>query len=527
MMLDYFYGQSGKLFAYFRIPKALFQDSRFRQLSTDARTLYGILLDRMSLSAKNGWLDEQGRVYIIYTVREVQESLCCAEHKAVKLFRELEQADLIERKRRGLGKPSLIYVKNFSSGLPKAQAQNCANSNSCAAENAVQVQPKPQSNKTEKNKTERNHPFFPDKTDRLTQREQLEDYFYQALEVELLLRLCPDDEDTIYQIVDLLVDTCSTKREMLRIAGDDKPAEVVRSRLKKLNLGQKKPTSFAVRQYKLYKLAAGKTAKSILISCGARLAPFDIQELRDLTMYDELELDTLGDKKTALFLIMSDTDSTFNFLISMVYTQLFNLLCDKADDVYGGKLPIHVRCLIDEAANIGQIPNLEKLVATIRSREISACLVLQARSQLKAIYKDNADTIVGNMDSQLFLGGSDPSTLKELSEMLGKETIDSFNTSDTRGNSPSYSTSFQKLGHELLSRDEIAVLDGGKCILQLRGVRPFLSDKYDLTQHPNYKLTSDFDEKNRFDIEKYLNRKAKIHPGDEFIVVDADSLPSA
>ena len=235
MMLDYFYGQSGKLFAYFRIPKALFQDSRFRQLSTDARTLYGILLDRMSLSAKNGWLDEQGRVYIIYTVREVQESLCCAEHKAVKLFRELEQADLIERKRRGLGKPSLIYVKNFSSGLPKAQAQNCANSNSCAAENAVQVQPKPQSNKTEKNKTERNHPFFPDKTDRLTQREQLEDYFYQALEVELLLRLCPDDEDTIYQIVDLLVDTCSTKREMLRIAGDDKPAEVVRSRLKKLN----------------------------------------------------------------------------------------------------------------------------------------------------------------------------------------------------------------------------------------------------------------------------------------------------
>ena len=292
-------------------------------------------------------------------------------------------------------------------------------------------------------------------------------------------------------------------------------------------LAKKKPNSFAGRQYKLYKLAAGKTAKSILISCGARLAPFDIQELRDLTMYDELQLDTLGDKKTALFLIMSDTDSTFNFLISMVYTQLFNLLCDKADDVYGGKLPIHVRCLIDECANIGQIPNLEKLVATIRSREISACLVLQARSQLKAIYKDNADTIVGNMDSQIFLGGSEPTTLKDLSEMLGKETIDSFNTSDTRGNSPSYGTSFQKLGHELLSRDELAVLDGGKCILQLRGVRPFLSDKYDLTQHPNYKLTSDYDPKNTFDIEKYLNRKEKIHPGDEFIVVDADSLPSA
>ena len=292
-------------------------------------------------------------------------------------------------------------------------------------------------------------------------------------------------------------------------------------------LAKKKPNSFAGRQYKLYKLAAGKTAKSILISCGARLAPFDIQELRDLTMYDELALDTLGDKKTALFLIMSDTDSTFNFLISMVYTQLFNLLCDKADDVYGGKLPIHVRCLIDECANIGQIPNLEKLVATIRSREISACLVLQARSQLKAIYKDNADTIVGNMDSQIFLGGSEPTTLKDLSEMLGKETIDAFNTSDTRGNSPSYGTTFQKMGHELLSRDELAVLDGGKCILQLRGVRPFLSDKYDLTQHPNYKLTSDYDPKNTFDIEKYLNRKEKIYPGDEFIVVDADSLPSA
>ena len=292
-------------------------------------------------------------------------------------------------------------------------------------------------------------------------------------------------------------------------------------------LAKKKPNSFAGRQYKLYKLAAGKTAKSILISCGARLAPFDIQELRDLTMYDELQLDTLGDKKTALFLIMSDTDSTFNFLISMVYTQLFNLLCDKADDVYGGKLPVHVRCLIDECANIGQIPNLEKLVATIRSREISACLVLQARSQLKAIYKDNADTIVGNMDSQIFLGGSEPTTLKDLSEMLGKETIDAFNTSDTRGNSPSYGTTFQKMGHELLSRDELAVLDGGKCILQLRGVRPFLSDKYDLTQHPNYKLTSDYDPKNTFDIEKYLNRKEKISPNDEFVVIDADSLPSA
>ena len=293
------------------------------------------------------------------------------------------------------------------------------------------------------------------------------------------------------------------------------------------DLAKKKPNSFAGRQYKLYKLAAGKTAKSILISCGARLSPFDIQEIRDATMYDELELDKLGDRKTALFLIMSDTDSTFNFLISMIYSQLFNLLCDKADDVYGGKLPVHVRCLIDECANIGQIPQLEKLVATIRSREISTCLVLQTRSQLKAIYKDNADTIVGNMDSQIFLGGSEPTTLKDLAEALGKETIDSYNNSDTRGNSPSYGTNYQKLGHELMSRDELAVLDGGKCILQLRGVRPFLSDKYDLTQHPNYKMTSDADPKNALDIEKYLSHREKIHPDDQFVLVDVDSLPPA
>ena len=289
------------------------------------------------------------------------------------------------------------------------------------------------------------------------------------------------------------------------------------------DLNRKKPNTFAYRQYRLYKLAAGKTAKSILISCGARLAPFDIAELRKITAYDELELDTLGDQKTALFLIMSDSDSTFNFLISMVYTQLFNLLCEKADDVYGGRLPVHVRCLIDEAANIGQIPNLEKLVATIRSREISACLVLQARSQLKAIYKDNADTIIGNMDSQIFLGGSEPTTLKELNAALGKETIDTFNTSDTRGNSPSYGTNFQKLGHELMSQDELAVMDGSKCILQLRGVRPFLSDKYDLTQHPNFKFTADYDMKNAFDIEKFLNHKAKLSKKDIFTVVDADT----
>jgi len=286
-------------------------------------------------------------------------------------------------------------------------------------------------------------------------------------------------------------------------------------------LEKKNPKHFAVRQYKKYKLAAGKTAKSILISCGARLAVFDIQELRELTAYDELELDTLGDKKTALFLIMSDTDSTFNFLISMAYTQLFNLLCEKADDVYGGRLPVHVRCLIDEMANIGQIPNLEKLIATIRSREISACLVLQARSQLKSIYKDNADTIIGNCDSQIFLGGSEPTTLKELTEALGKETIDTFNTSDTRGNSPSYGTNYSKVGKELMSRDELAVMNGSKCILQLRGVRPFLSDKYDLTKHPNFQYTADYDKKYTFDIEKYLNRRMKLKKDEVFDVVEA------
>lgn len=285
-------------------------------------------------------------------------------------------------------------------------------------------------------------------------------------------------------------------------------------------LKKKKPNHFAVRQYAKFKLAAGKTLKSILVSCGARLAPFDIQEVRDITMYDELELDTLGDKKTALFLIMSDTDPTFNFLISMIYTQLFNLLCEKADDVYGGRLPVHVRCLIDECANIGQIPNLEKLVATIRSREISACLVLQAQSQLKAIYKDNADTIIGNMDSRIFLGGAEPTTLKELNAALGKETIDTYNTSDTRGNSPSYGTNYQKLGKDLATVDELAVLDGGKCILQLRGVRPFMSDKYDLTQHPNYKLTADFDKKNAFDIEKFLNHRLKLKAKDEYEVIE-------
>lgn len=287
-------------------------------------------------------------------------------------------------------------------------------------------------------------------------------------------------------------------------------------------LEEKDLDHFAVRQYKKYKLAAGKTAKSILVSCGARLAPFDIKELREITAYDELELDTLGDQKTALFLIMSDTDVTFNFLISMVYTQMFNLLCEKADDVYGGRLPVHVRCLIDEAANVGQIPNLEKLVATIRSREISACLVLQAKSQLKAIYKDNADTIIGNMDSQIFLGGSEKSTLKDLNEILGKETIDMYNTGESRGQSQSYNMNYQKLGHDLMSMDQLAVMDGSKCIVQVRGVRPFFSDKYDLTQHPNYKLTADYDKKYWFDIEKFLRHKLVLHADDRYQVIETD-----
>ena len=323
----------------------------------------------------------------------------------------------------------------------------------------------------------------------------------------------PQAEQNFSTLIDML-NAMETREDMEDFQN---PVDIMFERLER-----KKPQHFAVRQYKKYKLAAGKTAKSILISCGARLAPFDIQELRDLTAYDELELDTLGDRKTALFMIMSDTDDTFNFLLSMCYTQLFNLLCEKADDVYGGRLPVHVRCLIDECANIGQIPKLEKLIATIRSREISACLILQAQSQLKALYKDNCDTIVGNMDSVIFLGGKERTTLKELSETLGKETIDSYNTGESRGREVSHSLNYQKLGKELMSMDELAVMDGGKCILQLRGVRPFLSSKYDLTQHSNYRYTSDANPKYAFSIEKYLSTGLKLREDETYAVYEVD-----
>ena len=341
--------------------------------------------------------------------------------------------------------------------------------------------------------------------------EKAEALFYTAL-IGYLHFTAPVEERNFNTMIKFI--------DMYEVREDDEdflnPVDIMFEELEK-----KDPTHFAVRQYKKFKLAAAKTAKSILVSCGARLAPFDIGELQEVMSYDELELDTIGDRKTALFLIMSDTDPTFNFLISMIYSQLFNLLCEKADDVYGGRLPVHVRCLIDEAANIGQIPNLEKLVATIRSREISACLVLQAQSQLKAIYKDNADTIIGNMDSWIFLGGSEPTTLKQLNQALGKETIDTFNIGETRGKEKSGSLNYQKLGHELMSVDELSALDGNKCILQLRGVRPFLSDKYDITQHPNYKYTFDYDKKYTFDIEKYLNRRMKLKADDEYDVIEA------
>jgi len=344
-----------------------------------------------------------------------------------------------------------------------------------------------------------------------------EKLYYTAL-IGYIWYEAPDEEKNFTTLLEMI--NASEARE------DDEdfqnPVDLMFERLE-----EKDPEHFAVKQYRKYKLAAGKTAKSILISCGARLAVFDIAELREVTAYDELELDTLGDRKTALFLIMSDTDDSFNFLISMCYTQLFNLLCEKADDVYDGRLPVHVRCLIDECANIGQIPKLEKLVATIRSREISACLVLQAQSQLKAIYKDNADTIIGNMDTSIFLGGKEKTTLKEISEILGKETIDSFNTSETRGRELSHGLNYQKLGKQLMTEDEIAVMDGGKCILQLRGVRPFLSDKYDITKHPKYKYLSDADPKNAFDMEKHLRRRPAIVKPDEvfdYYEIDAADL---
>ena len=340
--------------------------------------------------------------------------------------------------------------------------------------------------------------------------EKAEKLLYTAL-IGLIYYEAPEEERNFNTLVEMI--------NSMEIREDDESfknaVDILFERLEK-----EKPDHFAVRQYAKYKLAAGKTAKSILVSCGARLAPFDIPQVRDIMSYDELELDKLGDRKTILFLIMSDTDSTFNFLLAMIYSQMFNILCEKADDFYGGRLPVHVRCLIDEAANVGQIPNLEKLMATIRSREISAALVLQAKSQLKAIYKDNAETICANCDSQIFLGGTEQSTLKDLNATLGKETIDMYNTGESRGSQQSYNMNYQKLGHELMSVDELAVMDGSKCIVQVRGVRPFLSDKYDLTQHPNYKYTADADKKNWFDAEKFLNHELKLRPDDEYEVIE-------
>ena len=494
-MHDYFYGTQSEQFTFYRVPTVLFTEEQYKEMSAEAKVLYGILLKRMELSAKSGWLDEKGRVYIIFKQEEIMEKLSCAKQKAVKLLEELEgKYGLIERRRQGLGRPNLIYVKNFidsGKGVSESNFKKYENQTSGSLKIELQEVRKSYPSNRDISYTERSQrdPIYPGSDGRDRHR-IVESYFRDAIEYETLLLDYPDKKETI----DGMFENVSG----IKSANDGKAFQI-----------------------KKFSLAAGKTAKSILISCGARLAPFDIEEVREITKYDELALDTIGDRKTALFLIMSDTDGTFNFLLSMIYSQLFNLLCEKADDVYGGRLPVHVRCLIDEAANIGQIPNFEKLIATMRSREISACMVLQARSQLKAIYKDNADTIIGNCDSQLFLGGTEPTTLKELSEALGKETIDSFNTGESRGREQSHSLNYQKLGHELLSRDELQVMDGSKCILQLRGVRPSFSDKYDLLKHPNYRFTSDADPGNTFDIVKFLDHRAKLRSNDEYEVVDA------
>ena len=508
-MYDYFYGAEAEQFSFYRIPKVLFTEERFRSVSAEAKVLYGLLLDRMSLSCKNGWLDQAGRVYIIFTIEEVMTALGCADQKAGKLLHELENKGIRTEKgefnrwikatnaviRDIKKKIALLFdwIAEAKAELAKPQAPDLV-----SLLNAYY--------------TQRRAGAYSQKGKVSNLKEMNETFNY--------LRA-----NGIYSLEDLesRVSEHSAATESLKKTLDEQTA-----RMKAIKQLYDSSAAFQSLKPVYDGLQKIKFEKSILISCGARLAPFDIQELREVTAYDELELDTLGDRKTALFLIMSDTDDTFNFLISLVYTQLFNLLCEKADDVYGGRLPVHVRCLIDECANIGQIPKLEKLVATIRSREISACLVLQAQSQLKAIYKDNADTIIGNMDTSIFLGGKEPTTLKELAAALGKETVDTYNTGESRGRETSHSLNYQKLGRELMSQDELAVMDGGKCILQLRGVRPFLSNKYDITKHPNYKYTSDFDKKNALDMERFLSHRLRLKPDTVCEVFEANpsgSLP--
>ena len=576
MDFDYFYNREAERFNFLKVPEILVDGEEFRGLSSEAIILYSMLLKRTGMSFKNNWIDKEGRVFIYFTVEEIMRRRNISKPTAIKTLDELDMKKgigLIERVRLGLGKPNVIYVILLTQ--TERLTMNGRPSNPKYARNKnVLVIGGSGSGKTRfyvKPNLMQMHSSYcitdPKGTIVLECGKMLEDNGYEikilnTINFKKSMKYNPfaylRSEKDILKLVQTII--ANTKGEGEK-AGEDfwvkaeklyytaligyifyeapreeknfatlldmiDASEVREDDETYMNpidrlfeaLEKKEPTHFAVKQYKKYKLAAGKTAKSILISCGARLAPFDIQELRDLMKEDELELDTLGDRKTALFVIISDTDDTFNFVVSIMYSQLFNLLCDKADDVYGGRLPVHVRCLLDEFANIGLIPKFEKLIATIRSREISASIILQAQSQLKAIYKDNADTIVGNCDSTLFLGGKEKTTLKELSETLGKETIDLYNTSETRSNQKSFGLNYQKTGKELMSQDEITVMDGSKCIFQLRGVRPFLSDKFDITKHKNYKLLEDYDKKNLFDIENYIKRRGKVKMNGETVI---------